>query len=674
MIVKKKILSALLALCLLAGMLPLGAFAYTVDSGSCGPGVTWKVDSDGTLTIGGKGKMDDYNDANTPWRKGELVVRRLYIEPGVTRIGNNAFSYIGMPEVIIPSTVTEMGSGVFQHSGIKTAKIYANITDLPSATFNFCTSLERLYLSASIDTLRVASLANCWSLLHIYTYGSWSEIAVEKMADANAPAYGNRPKALSQAKKHTLTGVPDDDPAFDPTPPPAPTPGPTPVPNYIVRFQANGGSGTMADRKATGDKSYILPDCSFAPPAGKVFKAWDINGTEFSPGEGVKISGSDGAVLTVKALWKTDTTPTLTLHFSPGDGTGTMKSITVKSGESYQFPVCTFTPPAGKTFGGWREGGSSILYTDTSRKWKFNGKTSETHTYTAYWKNSAVSTPTPDPRWYIEYDSNGGTGSMVFNYGQGAGKNFTLPNCRFTPPAGKEFKAWSYGGREYAPGETFRIPEKDTGGGTYQIKALWKDQGGGTSTVPDFSDISSTSAWQKRTVRYVVEKGLMNGTGSGKFNPYGEFNRAQMVTILYRLEGEPKVSGKSNFTDLTQDWYKDAVNWASSKGLVNGVGKGKFAPGQPIKTRDFVVLLHRYASYKGYNTAISGDVDMDTSLPDYARMPDAWNRSHGITEIQDGMTAVERTQLARDILNGTDNLRIYIASYLKNFGEKIADL
>lgn len=585
MIVKKKILSVLLALCLLAGMLPLGAFAYTVDSGTCGSGVTWKVDSDGTLTIGGRGKMDDYDSTTPPWKKQNLSVRRLYIEPGVTRIGNSAFAYMGLPEVIVPSTVTEMGSGVFQHSSVKTAKIYANITDLPNATFNFCTSLERLYLSASIDTLRTGCLANCWSLLHIYTYGNWSDIAVEKMADANAPAYGNKPKALTQAKKHTLTGVPDDDPAFDPTPSPAPTPGPTPVPNYTVRFQANGGSGAMADRKATGDKSYILPGCAFVPPAGKVFKAWSINGTEFSPGEGVRISGNDGAVLTVKALWQTDATPILTLHFSPGDGKGTMKSITVRSGESYSFPVCTFTPPAGKTFGGWREGGSSILYTDTSRKWKFNGKTSETHTYTAYWINNSTPAPTPS-----------------------------------------------------------------------------------------FSDISSTSAWQNQTVRYVVEKGLMNGTGNGKFNPYGEFNRAQMVTVLYRLEGEPKVSGKSDFTDLTQDWYKDAVNWASSKGLVNGVGKGKFAPAQPIKTRDFVVLLHRYASYKGYNTAISEDVNINTKLPDYARLPDAWDRSHGITDIWDDMTSSERARLTFDISQGTDNLRIYIASYLKNFGERIANL
>ena len=116
-----------------------------------------------------------------------------------------------------------------------------------------------------------------------------------------------------------------------------------------------------------------------------------------------------------------------------------------------------------------------------------------------------------------------------------------------------------------------------------------------------FTDVAE-SDWFYDAVRYAYENGLMGGIGDNLFAPNHPTTRAQLVTILYRLEGEPAVTGQGPFTDVEADtWYTDAVTWAAEEGVVNGVSATQFAPGNNITREQLATILFRYAQAKGYD-------------------------------------------------------------------------
>lgn len=118
-----------------------------------------------------------------------------------------------------------------------------------------------------------------------------------------------------------------------------------------------------------------------------------------------------------------------------------------------------------------------------------------------------------------------------------------------------------------------------------------------------YKDVSQ-SAWYADAVQFVSQNGLMGGVGSGKFAPNDNTTRGQLVTILYRLEGEPAVFGGTDFSDVhPSDYFGKAVKWASANSIVGGVGENRFEPGTPITREQMVTILHRYSQYKHYDTS-----------------------------------------------------------------------
>ena len=109
-----------------------------------------------------------------------------------------------------------------------------------------------------------------------------------------------------------------------------------------------------------------------------------------------------------------------------------------------------------------------------------------------------------------------------------------------------------------------------------------------------FTDVSHS--WADDGIQYCVTHQLMSGIGNDLFGPKLTTTRAQIVQILYNLEGEPKVSGKTPFTDLTDDWYKDAVLWAYQTGVVAGTSSTTFAPDQPVTREQIAVILMEYVT------------------------------------------------------------------------------
>ena len=181
-----------------------------------------------------------------------------------------------------------------------------------------------------------------------------------------------------------------------------------------------------------------------------------------------------------------------------------------------------------------------------------------------------------------------------------------------------------------------------------------------------FTDVNETD-WFRDAVRYAYENGLMDGVGEGRFAPNNPTTRAQLVTILYRLEGEPDVTGESGFTDVEADtWYTDAVAWAAANGIVNGVSKTKFAPGNNITREQLATILFRYAESKGYDVSaradLSGFPDAGDILP-YAQEAVAWAVAEGIIQGFEDDT----------IRPGGNATRAQIATILMRFCEGVGE-
>ncbi len=117
--------------------------------------------------------------------------------------------------------------------------------------------------------------------------------------------------------------------------------------------------------------------------------------------------------------------------------------------------------------------------------------------------------------------------------------------------------------------------------------------------ISAFTDVKE-SDWFSGAVKYVTEKGLFNGTGNGAFSPQGGMNRAMLVTVLWRLDGSPAVTGGASFNDVAQDkYYAIAVKWASQNSIVNGVTADSFAPDVYVTREQIAAMIYRYARYKG---------------------------------------------------------------------------
>ena len=340
---------------------------------------------------------------------------------------------------------------------------------------------------------------------------------------------------------------------------------------YItISFDPNGGTGTMKPMRVKAGVGYTLPECTFTPPEGKEFAGWlAVNGNVYPAGHDV-FSTYDQSL---KATWKDKEATEVTISFDPNGGTGTMQPMKVKSGEEFELPECTFTPPEGKEFAGWlAENGSvypagDIAFSTTDSVLK------------ATWKDKEVAEVT------ISFDPNGGTGTMQPMKVK-SGENFTLPECTFTPPEGKEFAGWlAVNGNVYPAGEVV------TSSIDQSFKATWRDKAE-VDVTEMFSDV--TKNWAYPGIQYCVTHGIMGGMGDGTFAPTGTTTRAQIVQILYNLEGTPAVSGTTPFTDLTANWYKPAILWAYQNNVVAGTSPTTFAPDQPVTREQIAVILTQY--------------------------------------------------------------------------------
>ena len=267
---------------------------------------------------------------------------------------------------------------------------------------------------------------------------------------------------------------------------------------------------------------------------------------------------------------------------------------------------------------------------------------------------------TPVKTWNITYVTDGGTinGEYPTTYTKGT---VTVLPTNVTKP-GYTFLGWF---TAYIGGVQVRqIEATETGEKTFY--ARWqKTVLPPPPVTPDtpvtparpaapvglpFADVSS-SDWFYNDVRYVYEKGIMDGTGADRFSPNAPLTRAMIVTILYRMAGSPSVSGSSDFTDVAAGkWFAKAVAWAAANGIVNGYGDSLFGPNDPVTREQLAAILYRYAVYGGM-TAVTLEENLgsfaDTAqLSAYAIQAMNWAVGQGLIN-GSGSNLVPKAQATR---------------------------
>ncbi len=148
-----------------------------------------------------------------------------------------------------------------------------------------------------------------------------------------------------------------------------------------------------------------------------------------------------------------------------------------------------------------------------------------------------------------------------------------------------------------------------------------------------YNDVTAGD-WFTSDVIYVTLTGLMNGTGDG-FSPNNNINRAQLVTVLYRMAGQPEVTGENPFTDVPDgQWYTDAVLWAAENNITDGTSETTFSPNNPLTREDMATLLYRFADFETEEPIeitgdLSGYTDADL-VADYAVDAMTWAVGEGV--------------------------------------------
>ena len=267
---------------------------------------------------------------------------------------------------------------------------------------------------------------------------------------------------------------------------------------------------------------------------------------------------------------------------------------------------------------------------------------------------------TPVKTWNITYVTDGGTinGAYPTTYTEGT---VTVLPTDVTKP-GYTFLGWF---TAYIGGVQVRqIEATETGDKTFY--ARWHKTvlppppvTPGTPVTParpaapvglPFADVSG-SDWFYNDVRYVYEKGIMDGTGADRFSPNAPLTRAMIVTILYRMAGSPAMSGASDFKDVDSNkWFAKAVAWAAANGIVNGYGSGLFGPNDPVTREQLAAILYRYAVYGGM-TAVTLEENLgsfaDTAqLSAYAIQAMNWAVGQGLIN-GSGSNLVPKAQATR---------------------------
>lgn len=372
---------------------------------------------------------------------------------------------------------------------------------------------------------------------------------------------------------------------------------PTYIAYYTVTLNTNGG--TINSGNVTGytyGQGATLPTADDMTYTGHTFKGWYDN-KALTGNPVTEISDTETGNKEYWAKWEANTY-TVTLNGVNSDATGA---------------------------GNYAVGVTVNIYAGTKSGYSFNGWTSDNVTITnANNKNASFIMPAKDVAVTANWtkNSSGGTGHIYYTIKATAGAGGTISpsgnaavlygrNKTFTitPDNGYAIADVKIDGQSIGAVKTYTFERVK---GDHTIEAVFMKATGNPQTGVDvpFTDVSETD-WFYEDVAYVYTNNLMNGTSTTMFSPNTTTTRGMIVTILYRLEGEPSVSDNCHFADVKSgSYYEKAITWAAAKGIVSGYGNNQFGPDDPITREQMAVILFRYAQYKGLDVSAGEDTNI----------------------------------------------------------------
>ena len=254
---------------------------------------------------------------------------------------------------------------------------------------------------------------------------------------------------------------------------------------------------------------------------------------------------------------------------------------------------------AAHTFGDW-----VVTKRPTSRE---EGEKARTCSVCGYTETKVLPKTGGGPTYYtLVFESNGG--SKITNVNERHGTVVDLTLAKYQPTrTGYDFTGW-YSDKTLTRRVTsIKLYENTT------VYAGWS-----VRNLP-FTDVVRGD-WFFDDVRYVYETGLMNGVSATRFAPYGSTTRGMIVTILYRMDGQPAVSRDCPFTDVASgSYYERAITWAAANGIVTGHSGTIFAPDASITREQLAAILYRYAVYKGLDVSVGENTNI-LSYEDFASL------------------------------------------------------
>ena len=638
---KKRLLSFVLAVLMIVSILPATALAADiVASGTCGAegdgsNLTWTLDSDGVLTISGSGDMHGYGSSDAPWHgrvKSAVIAEgvtsiggkafldctsltSVTIPDSVTSIGKQAFMYCtSLTGVTIPDSVTSIGSSAFSYcKSLTSVTIPNSVTSIGGAAFNGCSSLTSVTIPNSVTSIGGCAFMDCSSLTSVtipnsvtsigeyafYNCTSLTSVAIpDSVTSIGEYAFYNCRSLTSVTIPDSVTSIGDD--AFSN----CKSLTSVTIPDSVTSI------GKWAFSECKSLTSVTIPDSVTSIGDAAFASCTSLTGIWVAEGNSHYANDASGV------LFNKDKT---TLVQCPGafsgsyaipnsvtsivgyafDGCASLTSVTIPDGVTsigrYAFHDCrsltsVTIPDSVTSIGVWAfcdcTSLTDVYYAGSEAQWKAIGidlygnddlltanihynYVSHTHSY-----KDVVTAPTCTEKGYTTHTCACGD-SYVDTYVDALGH------------------AWDDGV------VTKPATETETGVKTFTCTRCGETK---TETIPAtgsdvdvtemFSDV--TKNWAYPGIQYCVTHKLMGSTGGDKFAPTMTTTRAQIVQILCNLEGEPEVSGTTPFTDLTQDWYQDAVLWAYQTGVVAGTSSTTFEPDLPVTREQIAVILMEY--------------------------------------------------------------------------------
>ena len=391
---------------------------------------------------------------------------------------------------------------------------------------------------------------------------------------------------------------------------------------YSITYDLNGGTASGNPTSYTVESATIT--LNQPTKTGYTFTGW--SGTDLTGEDNLTVTipaGSTGD-RSYTAHWSLNTY-SITYDLDGGTASGNPDFYTVESS------TITLNPPTrtGYTFIGWS--GTDLSGSDNLTVTIPTGSIGN-RSYTAHWSLNTYS---------ITYDLDGGTalGNPDFYTVESSAITLNEPT-----KAGYVFTGWSGTDLVGEDNLTVTIPAGSIGDRCYT--AHWEFDPtiiAALNPTPnvDFLDVSRTD-WFYYDVRYVCENGLMNGTSRNRFSPYGTATRGMLVTILYRMENEPRCFGSAAFSDVKPGaYYEKAVVWASQNNIVSGYTDGTFRPDAPVTREQLASILYRYTLYRGQDvsagetTSLTGYGDAQ-AVSSYALPAMRWACGTGILQGANG--------------------------------------